>query len=435
MSVTVDPTDPGYPHHLDANDPLSAFPSRFFVANPDTCYLDGNSLGRLPLSTKDSVESFLVNEWGRELVEGWSHWIDEAERAGDLLAAAALGSGPGQTLVADTTSVNLYQLLRAVVDSRPDKSVIIVDSANFPTDRYIAQGIAEQWGKTILTLDVDGAGGPGAVPVDAAYERITPELLEPLLTEDVAVLTLQAVNYRSGARPDIKAINDLARSKGIPVVWDCAHAVGSIALNFDEVGIDLAVGCNYKYLNSGPGSPAWLYVRRELQDTLHVPIQGWFAQADQFAMGAEFEKVDSIRGFQIASPSIVGIRSVQSSLTMVKEATIEAIEEKARLGTSMMVELFDQWLAPLGFSLLTPRDPSWRGGHITLGHPDAKKIALAMRVVSKVIPDYREPSSIRLAISPLASTYTEVWEGFKRTRDLVASGGYHDVSDEGSRVT
>jgi len=290
-------------------------------------------------------------------------------------------------------------------------------------------------GKKIITLDVDGAGGPGAVAVDADYERITPELLEPLLTDDVAVLTLQAVNYRSGARPDIKAINDLARSKGIPVVWDCAHAVGSIALKFDEVGIDLAVGCTYKYLNSGPGSPAWLFVRSELQHALQVPIQGWFAQADQFAMGAGFEKVNSIRGFQIASPSIVGIRSVQSSLAMVKEATIEAIEAKARRGTSMMVDLFDRWLAPLGFSLLTPREPSWRGGHITLGHPEAKKIAQAMRVVSKVIPDYREPSSIRLAISPLASSYAEVWEGLRRTRDLVASGDYLNVLDEGSRVT
>jgi kynureninase len=435
MSVTDDSTDPDFPKQRDANDPLESFPSQFYVADSDTCYLDGNSLGRLPLSTKDSIESFLVNEWGTQLVEGWSHWIDEAERAGDLLAEAALGAGPGQTLVADTTSVNLYQLLRAVVDSRPDKSTVIVDSANFPTDRYIAEGIAQHMGKNIITLDVDGAGGPGSMPVDAEYERITPELLEPLLTDDVAVLTLQAVNYRSGARPDMKAINALAKSKGIPVVWDCAHAVGSIALNFDEVGIDLAVGCTYKYLNSGPGSPAWLFVRRELQDQLQVPIQGWFAQADQFAMGAGFDKANSIRGFQIASPSIVGIRSVQSSLAMVKEATIAAIEDKARMGTSMMVDLFDAWLEPLGFDLLTPREPSWRGGHITLGHSDAKKIAQAMRVVSKVIPDYREPSSIRVAMSPLASTYTEVWEGFRRTRDLVASGDYLNVSDEGSRVT
>ena len=430
-----DVTHPEHPRLLDEADPLRDFPSRFFVADPEVCYLDGNSLGRLPLDTKHSIESFLTDEWGTELVGGWSHWIDEAERAGDLLAQSVLGTGPGQALVADTTSVNLYQLCRAVVDSRPDKKTIIVDSANFPTDRYIVQGIAEQWGLNLVTLDVDGSGGPGAVAVQAEHERLTPELIEPFLTDDVAFVTLQAVNYRSGARPDIKAINDLAKSRGIPVIWDCSHAVGAIDLSFDANGVDLAVGCTYKYLNCGPGSPAWLFVRSHLQAELEVPIQGWFAQADQFAMGPEFDRINTIRGFQVASPSIIGIRAVQASLGMVREAGIATIEQKARAGTTMMVDLFDQWLAPLGFELMTPRDSHWRGGHISISHPDAKQIALAMRVHSKVIPDYREPSSIRLAISPLATTYTEVWEGFRRLRGLVESGAYRDVKDEGSRVT
>jgi len=430
-----DVTRETFARSLDDRDPLKDFPKRFYVADPDVCYLDGNSLGRLPLATKESVERFLVEEWGTELVGGWSHWIDEAERAGDLLARAVLGTGPGQALVADTTSVNLYQLARAVVDSRPGKNTIIVDSANFPTDRYIMQGIAQQWGMNLVTLDVDGSGGPGAVSVQAEFERLTPELIEPHLTEDVSFISLQAINYRSGARPDIKAINDLARSRGIPVIWDCSHAVGSIDLAFDANGVYLAVGCTYKYLNSGPGSPAWLFVRKELQAQLQVPIQGWFAQADQFAMGPQFERIDTIRGFQVASPSIVGIRSVQASLEMIAEAGIDQIEQKARMGTSMMVELVDKWLAPLGFELMTPREPGWRGGHISISHPEAKQIALAMRVVSKVIPDYREPSSIRLAISPLPTTYVEVWEGLRRLRDLVASGEYRNVSDEGSRVT
>ena len=430
-----DVTSEAFARSLDERDPLREVPQRFFVADPEVCYLDGNSLGRLPLSTKESVERFLVEEWGAELVGGWSHWIDEAERAGDLLARAVLGSGAGQALVADTTSVNLYQLARALVDSRPGKNTIIVDSANFPTDRYIMQGIATQWGMNLVTLDVDGSGGPGAVSVAAEYERLTPELIEPHLTEDVSFITLQAINYRSGARPDIKAINNLARSRGIPVIWDCSHAVGSIDLAFDDNGVDLAVGCTYKYLNSGPGSPAWLFVRKELQGQLQVPIQGWFAQADQFAMGPNFERIDTIRGFQVASPSIVGIRSVQASLEMIAEAGIDQIEQKARTGTSMMVELVDQWLAPLGFELMTPREPGRRGGHISISHPEAKQIALAMRVVSKVIPDYREPSSIRLAISPLPTSYLEVWEGLRRLRDLVASGEYRNVQDEGSRVT
>ena len=420
---------------LDASDPLGHFPAQFYRADAEVCYLDGNSLGRLPRATIDTINSFLTDQWGTELVDGWAHWIDEAERAGDQLARAVLGTGPGQTLVADTTSVNLYQLLVAAIDAAPERKTVVIDSANFPTDRYILQGIATQRGLNLVTLDVDGSGGPGVVRVDADSERLTAELLEPLLSEDVAVLTLQAVNYRSGTRQPVREITELARSYGIPVVWDCSHAAGSIELDFDGNGVDLAVGCTYKYLNAGPGSPGWLFVRKPWQGRLPVPIQGWFAQADQFTMGPEFDRAPGIRGFQIASPPIMGIRAVQSSLDMVEHAGMAAIETKARMGTDMMVALFDQWLAPLGFELHTPRVADHRGGHITVTHPEAKQVALAMRQLAKVVPDYREPSMIRLAISPLATTYTEVWEGLNRMRELVESGRYRDAVPEASRVT
>lgn len=428
-------TLPSFPRSLDLADPLHKFPSEFVVTDSKLCYLDGNSLGRIPQATLEALPQFLALEWASELVDGWSHWIDEAERAGDQLAEVALGSGPGQTLVCDSTSVNLYQLLRAVVDSRSDKSVILVDSANFPTDRYIAHGIARETGRRIVTLDVDGLGGPGAVVVDTECDRLTPELLEPHLTDEVAVLTVQAVNYRSGARPDISGINELASRRGIPVVWDCSHAVGSISLNFDESGVDLAVGCTYKYLNSGPGSPGWLFVRRSAQEHLSVPIQGWFAQAEQFVMGPEFERAEGIRGFQIASPPIMGIRAVQSSLDLLGRAGIDEVEAKSRVGTSMMIELYDQWLKPLGCELRTPRDPAKRGAHITLWHPEAKSIARGLRELARVIPDFREPSSIRLAISPLANSYFEVWEGMRRMRDLIQSGDYRSLPEATSRVT
>ena len=420
---------------LDQCDPLGAFPAMFYVADPETCYLDGNSLGRVPLATMERMTDFLAAEWGTELVDGWSHWIDEAERAGDQLARAALGTGPGQTLVADTTSVNLYQLLDAVVASRPGKSTILVDSANFPTDRYVTHGIARNRGLEVVTLDVDGSGGPGAVAVDTDSDRLTPDLLEPFLTDDVAVLTLQVVNYRSGAKQDVAAINELAKKKGIPVIWDCAHAVGSVVLDFDGTGVDLAVGCTYKYLNAGPGAPAWLFVRDSLQETLQVPIQGWFAQDDQFTMGPFFDRASSIRGFQIASPNIMGIRCVQESLSMVEQAGIDNIEQKAKRGTDMMVSLYEAWLEPLGFQLGTPRDSSLRGAHLMLTHPEAKAIATALRSLSNVIPDYREPSSIRIAFSPLANTFVEVWEGMHRMKELVESGRYREVTESGSRVT
>lgn len=438
MTVSVLPgeaTSRSTAEALDAADPLASFRNRFVVTDPSVCYLDGNSLGRLPIDTVGEINAFLDDEWGREVVDGWAHWVDEAGRVGDVLAAAALGTGPGQTLVCDTTSVNLYQLLGAAIRANPGRRTIIVDASNFPTDRYIVQGLAEQLGMTIVTLNNDGSGGPGAATIASENERLTPEALDPFLTEDVAVITLQAIHYRSGTRPDIKGITDLARSRGIFVVWDCAHAVGSIDLDFDANGVDLAVGCTYKYGNSGPGAPAWLFVRTELQPLLRPPIQGWFAQEDQFAMGPFFEPTDTIRRFQIASPSIMGLRAVKTAFEMIGEAGITAIEHKAAVGTELMIALFDAWLAPLGFTLGTPRAANQRGGHITIHHSDARAIALAMRKVSKVVPDFRMPDGIRIAISPLPTSFVEVWDGFDRLRDLVSSGAYRDVRDEGNRVT
>ena len=420
---------------LDNKDPLRAFKSEFIVTDPDICYLDGNSLGRLPKKTIEATNDFLLKEWGHELVDGWSHWIDQAQPAGDLLAKAALGAGPGQTLVCDTTSVNLYQLCVAAVKLNPGRKKVIVDSANFPTDRYIVAGIAESFGLEVITLNTDGTGGPGAVDLKSENEMIEPEELKPFLTNDVALLTLQAINYRSGAKQNLKEINALAKQHGIPVVWDCSHAVGSIKLDFEENGVELAVGCTYKYGNSGPGSPAWLFVAKSMQTKLRVPIQGWFAQEKQFEMGPFFEPADTIRRFQIASPSIIGIRAVEVAFEMIERAGIANIQAKAEKGTSLMVDLYKAWLVPLGFSLGTPEEPSQRGGHIILKHQDAKQIAAALRKLKRVIPDYREPNSLRLAISPLATSYEEVFEGFSRLRDLVASGDYKNFKDEGNRVT
>ena len=420
---------------LDQADELSSFRKEFYIKDQSLCYLDGNSLGRLPLATIDRVSKFLTEEWGSELVDGWSHWIDEAQPAGDLLGRATLGAASGQVLVCDTTSVNFYQLCVAAINANPDRKTIIVDSSNFPTDRYVIQGIADQFNLKLITLDTDGSGVAGSVKIAAENELLTTELLAPFMSTDVALVTLQAVNYRSGARPNLKAITDLVRSYGGYVVWDASHAGGSVELDFDANGVDLAVGCTYKYGNSGPGSPAWLYVRKELQTTLKVPIQGWFAQDDQFAMGPTFDKNQEIRGFQIASPSIVGIRAVQASYELIERAGIARIAKKAAIGTELMIALFDAWLAPLGFSLLTPRDHRLRGGHITIGHPEAKRIAAALRKYAQVVPDYRMPNSIRLAISPLPTSFLEVFDGFERIRDSVIRKDYEKIEDTGNRVT
>ncbi|CAB4816202.1 unannotated protein [freshwater metagenome] len=392
------------------------------------CYLDGNSLGRLPHSTIIAINEYMTQEWGREVVTGWSHWVDEAQPTGDLIGRSALGAGPGQMLTCDTTSVNFYQLAVAAINARPGRKTIITDAANFPTDRYILDGIAKQLGLNMVIIDNESAGS-------AENERITPEILEKYLSDDVALVTLEVIQYRSGARNDIKSLTDLTRKYGALLLWDASHAVGAIEMNLDANGADLVVGCTYKYGNSGPGSPAWLYVSKRIQKELQVPIQGWFSQGDQFGMGPVFERAEGIRGYQIASPSLMGLRCVKSAFEIIEEAGIDAIASKAAIGTQMMIDLYDAWLADLGITLLTSRNAKERGGHITLGHPDAARICIALRQFANVIPDYRTPNSIRLAISPLPTSYVEVWDGFQRIRDLVASRQYEKVEEGGSRVT
>ena len=421
-------TDREFALGLDARDPLARFRSQFVISDPNICYLDGNSLGRLPLSTIEAVSAFMKDEWGPEVVTGWGHWVDEAQPTGDLIGRATLGAAAGQVLACDTTSVNFYQLALAAIHARPGRKTIITDAANFPTDRYILDGIAKQLGLNLVIIDNESAGS-------AEHERITPEILAPYLNEDVALVTLEVIQYRSGARNDIKSLTDLVRKHGALMLWDASHAVGAIEMDFDKNGVDIAVGCTYKYGNSGPGAPAWLYVNKKVQAELQVPIQGWFSQGDQFAMGADFERAEGIRGFQIASPSLIGLRCIKSAFTMIEEAGIGAISEKAAIGTEMMIQLYDAWLVELGFTLLTSRNPQERGGHISLGHPDAARICVALREFADVIPDYRTPNSIRLAIAPLPTSYVEVWDGFARIRDLVASRQYEKIKKTDSRVT
>ena len=413
---------------LDKEDVLAHFASQFFVADPEVCYLDGNSLGRLPKQTLVDINSFLTNEWGSKVVDGWADWIDQAEQTGDLIGKSALGAAPGQVLACDTTSVNLYQLCSAAIKARPGRKKIITDCANFPTDRYILEGIAQDHGMELIMIDNEN-------PEVAEHEQITPELLAGYLDDDVALVSLQVIQYRSGARSDLKSITALARTHGALVVWDAAHAIGAIALDFDKNGVDLAVGCTYKYGNSGPGAPAWLYVRQKLQRQLQVPIQGWFAQRDQFAMGQGFDRAEDMRGFQIASPSIIGMRCVETAISMIERAGLSAIARKAAIGTDLMIALHDAWLAPLGFSVVTPRDAKRRGGHISVRHKDARQISEAMRIFANVIGDYRQPDCIRLAVSPLATSYVEVFDGFTRIRDLVSSKKYLEITEISSRVT
>ena len=419
--------------NLDANDPLAKYRDLFVFADPEVCYLDGNSLGRLPKSTVETVNKFLIEGWGTKIVDGWGEWIDKAETTGDLIGRAALGAAAGQTLAMDTTSVNFYRLVRAAVSARPGRQTIITDEANFPTDRYIMQGIAEELGLNLVVIPNDLQ--EHSTGETFSNELVTAQILKPYLNDDVALVTLSVVAYRSGALHNIKELTDLVRASGALMIWDASHAVGAVDMQFDRDGVDLAVGCTYKYGNSGPGSPAWLFVSKQIQSELQMPIQGWFAQRNQFLMGSQFDQIEGMRGFQIASPSIIGLLCIDEGFGMIEQATIAQINAKASKGTDMMVELFDQWLVPLGFELVTPRDSKLRGGHISIYHPDAAQIARGLREDMKVIPDYRAPNSIRLAISPLATSYLEVFDGLERIREYTESGKYKGLDLSNVKVS
>ncbi|MEY2772880.1 MAG: hypothetical protein RJB51_301 [Actinomycetota bacterium] len=418
---------------LDAKDPLAKYRELFVFTDPDVCYLDGNSLGRLPKATVETINKFLIEGWGTKIVDGWGEWIDKAETTGDLIGRSALGAAAGQTLAMDTTSVNFYRLVRAAISAQPGRNTIITDEANFPTDRYIMQGIAEELGLNLVVIPNDLK--EHSTGETFSNELVTPEILKPYLNDDVALVTLSVVAYRSGALHNIKELTDLVRASGALMVWDASHAVGAVDMQFDRDGVDLAVGCTYKYGNSGPGSPAWLYVSKRIQSELQMPIQGWFAQRNQFLMGSKFDQIEGMRGFQIASPSIIGLLCIDEGFGMIEDATIAQINAKASKGTDMMIELFDQWLVPLGYELVTPRDSKLRGGHISIYHPDAAQIARGLRDDMKVIPDYRAPNSIRLAISPLPTSYVEVFDGFERIRDYTQSGKYKDLDLSSVKVS
>lgn len=417
-------TSRAYAEVLDANDPLAHYRDEFFIADPAQCYLDGNSLGRLPKRTIENVNNYLLKEWGEQIVNGWSSWIDEAQSTGDLIGRAALGATAGQVLAVDTTSVNFFQLCDSAIAARPGRRTVISDTANFPTDRYILEGLCQRHGLNLVLLSDDHGD-----------EYITSAMLKEHLNDDVALVTLSVIQYRSGALHDVAAITELTHGVGALMLWDASHAIGVVPLQFDRDCVDMAVGCSYKYGNSGPGSPGWLYVRHELQQQLNVPIKGWFAQDDQFAMAPGFDRAIGIRGFQIASPSIIGLRCVQTAFEMIDDAGLPAIAAKAATGTELMVALHDAWLARLGCSIVTPREATRRGGHITIRHPDARLISEGLRRFANVVADFRQPDCLRLAISPLATSYVEIWEGFNRLRELITTRAYEQVGEATSRVT
>jgi len=413
MAITVDTA-----RTLDEADPLARFRDRFVIDDPALVYLDGNSLGRLSLDAREAVTA-TVAAWGGELIRAWDGWLDLPERVGDRIAEVCLGVHPGEVVVADSTTVNLYRLAVAALDARPGRRVIVTDRANFPTDRYVLEGIAAARDLEIRWIETDPIEGVQPGDVARAFEAGRPD--------EVALVTLSAVDYRSAAMADVGAITALAHEAGALALWDLSHAVGSVPLDLERDGVDLAVGCTYKYLNGGPGAPAFLYVRRELQDELRNPIQGWFGQRDQFEMGPTYDPAPGIRRWLVGTPPILGVAGVAAGVELVAEAGIDAIRAKAVALTTLAVERFDAWLAPHGFSLGSPRNASRRGAHVTVRRADARALTSAL-IAHGVVPDFRAPDGIRLGLSPLTTRFADVEAGLDRLRRLAASVSTSSVS-------
>ena len=305
-------------------------------------YADGNSLGRLPLATLERLDE-AVHGWGDRLVEGWADWIELPARAGDSLAEL-LGARAGEVLACDSTTVNLYKLAHAILDARPGGRAIATDAANFPTDRYVLEGVAERRGLELRLFESDPVDGPSAADVERA-----------LAGGDVALLSLSHVAYRSGALADLRALTEVARAAGVPLVWDLSHSAGAVPVDLRAAGVELAVGCTYKYLNAGPGAPAYLYVAEELQEELRSPIWGWFGQRDQFAMGPRYEPVEGIERFAAGTPPILGLVSVVAGVELVLEAGPGALRTKSLELTELTAALAEERLARHGFRVVTPR--------------------------------------------------------------------------------
>ncbi len=395
---------------LDTADQLAGFRDDFVGSDdPAICaYLDGNSLGRPLRATRDRMGSFVEQIWGKRLIRAWDEgWMDDPIRIGDEIGRVALGAASGQTVVGDSTSVMLYKWIRAALASQPGRDEIIVDIGNFPTDRFVVEGIAAELGTYVQWLRSERSGG------------ITADQVSEVVGSRTALVLLSDVAFRSGYLADVPAITALAHDHGALVLWDVCHSAGVIPQQLDDWQVDLAVGCTYKYLNGGPGSPAFGYVRADLLQRLRQPIQGWMGAASPFAMAEHYTPSDGIRRFLSGTPSIIGMLAIQDMLALIERAGIAAIRAKSVALTEFAIQISDRILDPLGVRIGSPRDPARRGSHITLEHPEFL-VATARLWELGVIPDFRPPDGLRIGLSPLSTSFAEVYQGLLAVREVLS---------------
>jgi kynureninase len=401
----VTSTDPAA---LDAADPLATYRSRFVGTETPLVYFDGNSLGRPLKATGPRLAAFVEQEWGARLIRGWDErWFELPRTLGDRLGEVCLGAARGQVAIGDSTTVLLYKLMRAAVTARPGRSEIVLDRDQFPTDRYVAEGVASETGLTLRWIDVDPAAG------------VTADQLSDVVGPQTALVVVNHVAYRSAWLSDAAELTRIAHEAGALVLWDLCHSAGALPVELDGWDVDLAVGCTYKYLNGGPGSPAFLYVAARLQDELTQPIQGWMGADDPFLMAPSYVPADGIRRFLSGTPAIVGMLALEDMLGLVAEAGIDAIRAKSTGLTAYAIQVAEELLLSLGVTVASPRDPDRRGGHVTLNHPLMREVTTALWQ-RDVIPDYREAHGLRIGLSPLSTSYAEVRAGLETVREVLS---------------
>jgi kynureninase len=411
----MDRVDRAAAEALDADDPVSGWRTQFGGQEGAAIYLDGNSLGR-PAAFVVEALNRAVGEWAEDLVGGWSRWIDLPRTVGDRVGRL-IGAGPGQVVVCDNTTVNLYKLASAALSAQPGRRLILGDAGDFPTDRYVLQGLAGATGRVLRLLHGHPTEGLSSEEVQAAIDN------------DTALVCLSHVSFRSGARLELASITAAAHRHGALILWDLCHSAGAVPVDLDQAGVDLAVGCTYKYLNGGPGAPAFLYVRRDLQTRLRQPIWGWFGQRHQFAMGPDYEPESGIERFLTGTAPVLGLAAVDAAASALEAVGIDALWSKSQRMTAMLAELVEERLAPLGASLASPRDPGRRGAHVSVAHPLAWPWCRALIDQDLVVGDFRPPDVIRLGPAPLYTRFVDVFDAVERMEAVLAAG----VTDTGER--
>jgi kynureninase len=398
---------------LDRADRLAEHVDAFLPSESLVAYLDGNSLGRPLRATGPRMAEFIEGAWGTRLIRSWDEsWMELPTELGDRIARVTLGAGPGQTVVGDSTTVMLYKLLRAAVDARPGRDVIIADRENFPSDRFVIEGVARERGLEVRWIEPDSRGA------------VTLEQVTALLDERVAAVELSHVAFRSGAIAELPPITAAVHGAGALMLWDLCHSTGAVELELDRDGVDLAVGCTYKYLNGGPGAPAFAYVATRLQAALHQPVQGWMGAAEPFAMGPRYEPDAGVRRFISGTPPIVGMLPMIDMLALLAEVGMAAVREKSLALTEFVLAYADERLAPLAVALASPREPARRGGHVMLEHPAFPKLVGELWQRG-VIPDLRPPQGLRIGLSPLSTSFVELSRGLAVIEELLRRGSRH----------